>query len=342
MKIKLYIFIATLVILAACESQKQTRPEQADEFSLNHDISDEISTTKWRKGKITKDNILDLKETPNGHILAATPNGLLISKDDGISWQEILANDLVSQQINCISTDGKYIYASVGVKGIYRSMDNGISWQHASQGLKKPPFVIRDIQMMEGKLFAGTSNGIYISSDSALSWKESNNGVPIVPIIENQPAHYVNVHSIINGKGKVFAISDRGILSSDLSGEQWKLSEAEQTNPEITSVMLSATDELYAGKFLKDGIYRSTNNGESWENAGLKGFNLQKIHISTNGVLYAGTNKNGIYRSTNKGKTWKELNKGLPKNASINAITSTKSGSVIIGVENNGLYRLAN
>lgn len=342
MKIKIYMLVAGVLALAACESQKQTVPESTNELSLNEDISNEIAVTRWKKTKITKGNVLDLQEAPNGDLMAATPNGLLISKDDGVTWQEVYDKAVVSQQINCISTDGKYIYVSVDVKGVFRSMDNGISWQQTSKGLQKAPFAIRDLLNIDGKIYAGTSNGIYVSSDSALSWEEFNSGVPMAPVIEDQPAHHVNIYTIIAGKSKMFAISDNGILSLDMNSTDWSLSKVENANPEITSAMVSATDEIYAGKFLNDGMYKSINNGESWESAGLKGFNLQKLHISNNGVLYAGTHKNGVHRSTNKGKTWHELNKGLPKNASINAITSSKRGTIIIGVDNNGLYRLSN
>jgi len=342
MKMKYYILAAGVFALAACESQKQSRPEYSSELSLNKDISNEISVIKWKKTKITKGSILDLQETPNGDLMAATPDGLLLSKDDGITWQELYDKAVVSKQINCISSDGKYVYISVDVKGVFRSKDNGISWEQSSKGLKSAPFAIRDLQHIEGKIYAGTSDGIYVSSDSAITWTESNKGVPMAPIIEEQPPHHVNIYSIIPGKSNLFAISDKGILSSDLEGSQWNLTNTENANPEITSAMLSTSDEIYAAKYLKDGIYKSTNNGLSWESVGLKGYNLHKIHISSNGVLYAGTHQNGIYRSTNKGISWHELNKGLPKKAVVNSIISTKTGTILIGVENNGIYRLAN
>jgi photosystem II stability/assembly factor-like uncharacterized protein len=61
-----------------------------------------------------------------------------------------------------------------------------------------------------------------------------------------------------------------------------------------------------------NGIYRSKDNGDSWNsiNSGIISQQIQAITKSKNGIIYAGTN-NGIFRSTDNGDNWTSINSGL-------------------------------
>jgi photosystem II stability/assembly factor-like uncharacterized protein len=61
------------------------------------------------------------------------------------------------------------------------------------------------------------------------------------------------------------------------------------------------------------GIFKSTNNGNSWieKNNGLTTSNVISIAINDNDVIFAGTFNAGIFRSTDSGENWIAINTGL-------------------------------
>lgn len=90
---------------------------------------------------------------------------------------------------------------------------------------------------------------------------------------------------------------------------QWK-----QTNGPYGGTiwaLLAHNNYLFVGVPDK-GIYRSSDNGQSWvlSNTGLKSYGI--TCLTTNGNdIYAGIFNGGVFRSTNNGDTWTEKNSGL-------------------------------
>lgn len=330
------------VIFWGCGTQKQNTPEQAQFIKENYGLSDELSASRWKKTNLREYTILDMEETPEGKILAATSEGLFISADQGLSWNTVFDDNMISSLVNCLETDGKYMYAGIGSKGLFRSEDNGFSWVKSSNGIDFKNLIVRDILSKEGKLYLGTSNGIYMSEDSAQTWREKNLGVPRSKSNNLEyKANYDEVFSIIAGGNSLYAICNGGILSLDDMGEKWTLIPSNEINVNIVSTLTYDNEAILAGRYFKEGIYKSIDGGITWDKFGLEGKNLQKIVISPNGVIYAGTNGHGIFRTSDYGKTWSELNKGLPKDAYISSMKMTKSGNVLVGIENRGIYRLS-
>ena len=71
---------------------------------------------------------------------------------------------------------------------------------------------------------------------------------------------------------------------------------------------------LYAGT-VAEGVFRSTNGGDSWEtiNTGLTDLEVHALEIDpiTPPTLYAGTTALGVFRSSNGGNSWEAINTGL-------------------------------
>ncbi|RMA58669.1 VPS10 domain-containing protein [Ulvibacter antarcticus] len=76
----------------------------------------------------------------------------------------------------------------------------------------------------------------------------------------------------------------------------------------------SATDGAYFG----DGIYKSTDGGDTWNNIGLSESNHigrivihptnpDIVYVAATGLLYGATPDRGIYRTTNGGTTWEQV-----------------------------------
>ena len=339
---KLIYFSIIACIIAGCDSQRQKKSEVSAEIVYDEQVAKELTSVKWRKTRLKQITILALQETPSGNLLAGTPDGLFYSSDDGISWKEVPDKTLASAQINCLASDGKYLYAGVGMNGIYRSSDDGINWSQLSQGLQPALLGVKDILPYQGKIYAGTTNGIFLSLDSALTWLSANKGVPVAPFRGEPQSLHMHIQSLIAGGSKIYALTEKGVLISFDQGGSWTLSAAKELEPYVVSSLLCVDENIYVGRHFQEGIYKSSDGGLTWKKSGLEGNNLQKMLLSRNGLIYAGTNGQGVFRTTDNGKTWTELNKGLPTGSVVSSIISTSSGTILVGIENYGIYRLQN
>lgn len=120
---------------------------------------------------------------------------------------------------------------------------------------------------------AAAAGGIWKTTDGGQSWK---------PIFENE-------NSIAFGS-----------ISID------------QNNPDI---IYAGTGEAVVGGgniYLGNGIYKTTDGGETWRNMGLTNvgaFSKVYVHPKNSNLVYAGTvqQSKGFYRSTDAGATWQKM-----------------------------------
>ena len=106
-----------------------------------------------------------------------------------------------------------------------------------------------------------------------------------------------------------------GILCSidNLVGQSIQITN--EPHAKVRALAVSGNN-LFAGT-VHGGVFRSTNNGESWADAssGLTNFDITCIAVSGNN-LFAGTWGGGVFLSTNNGTSWTPVNSGLEKNPS--------------------------
>ena len=87
-----------------------------------------------------------------------------------------------------------------------------------------------------------------------------------------------------------------------------------------------------------DGVYRSIDEGITWELANLPktGSDYYSGAIAPDNSLYVGS-RPGIYRSTDQGETWKGINRSI-YNSMITALCVPINGTVIAGTDDKGIY----
>jgi photosystem II stability/assembly factor-like uncharacterized protein len=70
--------------------------------------------------------------------------------------------------------------------------------------------------------------------------------------------------------------------------------------------LIQSGNYLYAGTF-GGGVFRSSDNGESWQEKSI-GLNNRDVYslIQSGNYIYAGTDGGGVYRSTDNGESWQE------------------------------------
>jgi ligand-binding sensor domain-containing protein len=94
---------------------------------------------------------------------------------------------------------------------------------------------------------------------------------------------------------------------------------------------------LFAGT--TEGVYRSTNRGQTWQAAGHEDLDVTVTALLLNPTNplthYAGTEHHGLFRSTDGGEHWQPW--GL-EGASVYAILADRAGAVWVGTDR-GIFR---
>lgn len=105
---------------------------------------------------------------------------------------------------------------------------------------------------------------------------------------------------------------------------------------------------LFTGT-LYGGVYRSINNGITWNSIGLKGF-FSFTFLSKDNYLFAGTER-GIYRTSDQGSSWENINSGIGDMISgitcfasngIKIYAGTSSGSLFVSSNNGDKWNAIN
>jgi len=258
--------------------------------------------------------------------------GVFMSTDNGARW---VRTGLTGVTIWCLASSGLNLFAGTN-GGVYRSTDNGISWEPANAGMTNAQVLC--LATVGTSLFAGTWGlGVFVSTDNGTSWTTSHSGLTntIVHAIaamgpnlfagtygggvflsSNAGAGWTAVKSgLTNRDVKAFATMDTrlfvgtfgGVYLFDDIGESWT-----QVNNGLTSTKVQAFatigGDVFAGGAY-GGVFRSTDDGTSWVNTGLTDDHVHAF--ATVGTrLFAGAST-GVFCSTDSGTSWKAMNTGL-------------------------------
>jgi photosystem II stability/assembly factor-like uncharacterized protein len=183
-------------------------------------------------------------------------------------------------------------------------------------------------QLSNGEFFLGTkTQGVFKSTNNGASWAEWNTGISNL---------YINdIYS--TDDNKLFACSGATIFHFDLLNEEWINLNAPQADYNCISV--SSLGHIIAGSNM--GIFRSTDEGTTWQAATT---NLGKVNslVSTeNNILFAGAGF-GVYKSMDYGDTWTQV--GLFEYHQVSDIFIDNTGDIYANVffRGQGIYRSQN
>ncbi|MBT8238281.1 MAG: glycosyl hydrolase [Croceitalea sp.] len=194
-----------------------------------------------------------------------------------------------------------YYMGSTG-GGIWKTVDDGITWKNIS----------------DGQLKTGTVGAIAVA--------ESNPNLVVAGMGEHA------------ARGVMTSMGD-GVYKSTDAGKTWKHIGLDETrhisdviiHPTNPDILFVAAQGAQYGPSTARGIYRSINGGESWvrvlyvdENTGASSLSMD---MNNPLILYAamwehrrypwtmesGGASSGLYKSVDGGNTWKKLKEGLPE-----------------------------
>jgi photosystem II stability/assembly factor-like uncharacterized protein len=202
--------------------------------------------------------------------------------------------------------------------GLYRSIDQGASWQPAytSLGIEGDLTTLTVAASGSGQsqlVFAGLSGELLRSTDGGDTWELASKPTPAPVFVALAPS------PDFARDGQLFAgtMQDGVLLYRDY-GRDWVLWNMGLLDGNILCLTVSpayAEDQtLFAGA--QSGLFRSSNGGRSWREVDLPvGYTtVLSLALSPSfaqdGTLYAGTEDHGLLRSTDRGRSWQPLGEG--------------------------------
>jgi len=268
----------------------------------------------------------------NGILFAAGSNNLYRSDDEGGSWYFTDGGQYFN--IFSLFAADSNMYAG-GFSGIIRSTDFGNTWSDRIDIL-----ILNSLTHISGfaqrgpALFAATSigpgNGVIASTDNGLTWIPLNTGIESVSL----NTILVTPASLITGG------SAKGILLSPDDGLTWMKSNEGLPAGGSIRRLLAVGDTLFAATG-GDGVYRTTDQGTTWEQTsgepeGVLQNEIVPALAESDGVLLAGTAYERIFRSTDGGSTWLRSSSGIPQDDII--LSLAVSGTHFLAGTGTGIY----
>jgi photosystem II stability/assembly factor-like uncharacterized protein len=209
--------------------------------------------------------------------------------------------------------------------GVFRSLDNGISWSAANSGLGSP--YVTSLAGEGNIVLVGTNQGVFRSTNRGSSWSATNLTTTIRSLaVKNNvalagyylgtiyrstdsgatwspgfnPQEQVNAFSI--GSMHFLAGTNRdGIYRSTDNGVQWITANTGLSNTLINGI--ATLDTTIVATSYDAGAFRTNDNGNTWISAQIGG---PTAAFSSRVVFLVGT-LGGVYRSSDLGQSWTQM-----------------------------------
>jgi hypothetical protein len=153
-----------------------------------------------------------------------------------------------------------------------------------------------------------------------ITWEQDATGNAHMPL--TNPSAFV-----LQKSARLFNYARGGVYFTPVDGDSADCTPSGigLPNTEVHSLILHKSGAMLAAT--DNGVFRSTNNGESWQSAssGLMKMKISALTTTTDGKLYAGSTNGGIFYSLDVGDNWYlVMNRvGLP--AALSALLSGSS-----------------
>ena len=241
------------------------------------------------------------------NVFAASNGDIYRSTDKGNSWSLVYSSISTVVYVSSLSITSSYVYAGTYADGYYsgpgilRSSDRGLNWS-ADTTDSSAPFTIfavcaSDSVVLACSAYGEGAAGMYRSTDDEAHWTR---------VRPSGVASYAFDGSHVFAAVSNISMDAHGVYFSSDAGATWAPTGLLNISPYSVAVNGGT---VFAGT--DSSIYRSTDNGVTWDIAYSTLNQVNAIVISPSGsFVYAGTDS-GVFRSTDLGKTWAATNAGL-------------------------------
>lgn len=305
------------------------------------------------------------RDAAGGYLLATASDvyGPAVHKSpDLVDWHQVASGPAYSEasghklnQVWTFGRAGQRLLAGVDEAGLFSSEDGGENWSQVESLTSQPSrpqwypgfgglcahHLLSDPKNPDRLWVAISAVGVFRSDDGGASWQGANEGVPCIIQDEQHCEIGYCVHALQQhpeDANTIFRQDHRGMFKSTDGGEQWReIQEGLPSNFGFPLVMDQRTRALYCCplesdeyRFPVDGalrVYRSTDEGESWEPM-TEGLPQSNAYVNVlrcamacdslpEGGVYMGTTAGQLYVSTDGGARWRDLGLSLPRILSV-------------------------
>ncbi len=306
----------------------------------------------WVISNLTE-NVEKIEIDNAGIIFAANDDVLYRSEDAGNNWATVTLDFDVT---NLFFDANDNVYATTSGT-VYRSFDHGDTWTEINNGFPDTGYALlypNDIVELNNRLYLATKYNVYSSADHGDNWEFSGNGITantISSIIKNSgndlivclegigvfraadsENSWTQLHTggyyacaVKNTDGDLFIGHQNGLLRSTDDGDNWTEIKGDWLGGTKAVDFTSTGDIFVATSYQK--VYRSENNGESWEETAFSGA-LNSLVITQNDNIIAGAGKT-FFKSTDNGAIWTDASNGFDNTSQISVLKLTSSGTII-------------
>jgi len=125
-------------------------------------------------------------------------------------------------------------------------------------------------------------------------------------------------------------------ISCSLNAQDFWITANGPESGSIQAMTITPAGQVLAGTD-GGGIFRSINNGDDWNFAGLPNVDVQSFLVDSMGHVYAGTAE-GVFRSDDNGINWSDFNNGL-SNVDITSMVVGWNNIIFAGTYGGGIFR---